>query len=260
MRPLDGKVAIVTGASRGIGRATAIALADAGASVVVGARDKAGLEATVAAIAAEGRRAVAVPGDVGDPATAPRLRDAALDTFGACDILINAAALGGPVGEVETFDVGEWNDLFRVNVTGTFLTCRAVVPEMKRRRTGRVMNVASGLATRVQPGQAAYSATKAAVVQFSKVLAAELDEYGIRVNAVHPGIVRTEMLARLGSVGGSAVLDLISRRIDELRAAGSVIEPEQSARLFVWLATACEWTGEFIRMDDPAVRAEAGCG
>src|SRR5215510_3943096 len=106
----------------------------------------------------------------------------------------------------------------------------------------------------------AYSATKAAVVQFSKVLAAELDEYGIRVNAVHPGIVRTDMLTRLGSVGGSPVLDLISRRISELHEAGSVLEPEQSARLFVWLATACERTGEFIRMDDPAVRAEAGCG
>src|SRR5262249_57808907 len=103
--PLAGKAAIVAGGSRGIGRATAIALADAGASVVVGARDKAGLGATVAAIAAEGRGAVAVPGDVGDPATAPRLRDAALDTFGACDLLINAAAVGGPVGEIETFDV-----------------------------------------------------------------------------------------------------------------------------------------------------------
>lgn len=249
-RVLAGQVAIITGGGRGIGRAVAETLAAAGASIVIGARGTRELEATAEAIRARGGRVIAVAGDIGDPSTAERLNEAATTTVGPCDILINAAAIGGPVGAVETLDLGAWQDTFRINVTGTFLACRAIVPGMKHRRRGRIINVASGLAERVQTGQAAYSATKAAVVQFSRVLAAEVAEYGILVNAVHPGIVRTTMVDDLLSRPAEGVHRSMVERLRNLDEAGGIIEPGESAAFFLWMATECTATGEFIRIGE----------
>jgi NAD(P)-dependent dehydrogenase (short-subunit alcohol dehydrogenase family) len=256
MQHLQGRIAIITGGGRGIGRAVAEALATAGAGVVIGARGEDELAATAAAIACAGGSAVTVAGDVGDLATGPRLLAAALEAFGVPDVLINAAAISGPIGETETLDFAAWNETLRINLTGTFLTCRAVLPEMKRRRGGKILNIASGLAVRAQPGLAAYSASKAAVVQFSRVLAEEVRDHGITVNAVHPGIVRTKIIDELISLEGDGARRRIAQRMRELEAAGTMLEPAVAARLFVWLMVACTWTGEFVRIDDPKVQAE----
>ncbi|MFC3135905.1 SDR family NAD(P)-dependent oxidoreductase [Microbaculum marinum] len=247
---LAGRVAIVTGAGRGIGRAVAQTFATEGAAVVAGARSSSDLEALVEEITGRGARAIAVAGDIGDPATSERLVRAAVETFGGCDVLANLAAIGGPVGNVEELDPDDWNQTFRINVTGTFLACRAVLPEMKRRGGGRIVNVASGLAERVQPGQSAYSATKAAVVQFSRVLAEEARDAGINVNAVHPGIVRTKMVADLLSLPPEGVNESMVKRLRALDADGLIIETETSASFFVWLVSECTDTGKFLKIDE----------
>lgn len=250
MGKLDGQVAIITGGGRGIGRAVAVAYAREGAAVVLCARGEADLAASVAAAEQAGGRAAAVVGDIGDPATGERLVKAAVDRFGGCDILVNAAAIGGPVGAVETLDPQAWSETLGINVTGTFLTCRAVLPLMKRNRRGRIINVSSGLAERVQPGQAAYSASKAAVVQFSRVAAEEVREFGVQVNAVHPGIVRTEMVANLLALPQAGVNVAILERLRALDADGKIIDPHISALLFLWLACECNVSGNFILFDE----------
>lgn len=253
---LQNKAAIITGAGRGIGRAIAETFAAAGAAVVITARSGGELEETAAKVKAAGGRAVAIAADVGDPATASKLVRAALDHAGGCDILINAAGIDGPAGEIESVGLDEWNEVFRINMTGTFLTCKAAVPEMKRRGGGRIINVSSGLATRPQPGLAAYSATKAAVVQFSRVLAEELRDFGIRVNAVHPGLVRTAMIAHMAALEGEGARRLVRERMRSFETNGILIEPAQSARFFLWAVAGCERTGDFLRIDDPAALAE----
>jgi NAD(P)-dependent dehydrogenase (short-subunit alcohol dehydrogenase family) len=232
------------------------ALAAAGAGIVIGARSEHDLGATAAAVRAAGGRAEAVAGDIADPATSQRLLETALGAFGGCDILINAAAIVGPTGETETLDLEAWSATLRINLTGTFLACRAFLPEMKRRGRGKILNVASGLAVRPQPGLAAYSASKAAVVQFTRVLAEEVRSHGISVNAVHPGIVQTAQVDELMALGGPGARQQIVQRMKELEAAGALREPAEAARLFLWLAAACEMTGAFIRADDPDVQAQ----
>ncbi|MGH6896093.1 MAG: SDR family NAD(P)-dependent oxidoreductase, partial [Geminicoccaceae bacterium] len=214
------------------------------------------LRATAAAVGAAGGRAEVVAGDIADPTTSRRLVETALGAFGRCDVLINAAAIVGPTGETETLDLEAWSETLRINLTGTFLACRSVLPEMKRQRRGKILNVASALAVRAQPGLAAYSATKAAVVQLSRVLAEEVRSHGITVNAVHPGIVRTALVDELMALGRPGAQQLIAARMRQIEAAGALREPAQAARLFVWLAAACERTGDFIRIDDPEVGAQ----
>lgn len=254
MSTLEGQVAVITGASRGIGRAVALAMAAEGARVVANARNAGELETLASAAPADA--VVPVAGDISLQDTSRRLADTALQRFDRCDILVNAAAINGPVGEIETVDPEAFDQAMRINVTGTFLACRAVLPQMKKRRAGRILNVSSGLAERVLPGQAAYSATKAAVLQFTRVLAAETSGFGILANAVHPGIVRTEMFTTLKALEGGGVRRAIAARMADLEETGSVIEPAQSAAFFVWLASGCRRSGEFIRIDDPEVVAE----
>ncbi len=251
-----GKAAIITGGGRGVGRAVAEAFAGLGAGVVISARKERELEACASSISRAGGRVVAVPADVGDPATAPLLLKTCLDSFGACDVLINGAGVNGPVGDVEELDLADWNETFRTNMTGTFLMCRAVVPQMKRQQRGRIINASSGLATRVQRGRSLYSASKAAVAQFTRVLAEDVKNHGILANAVHPGLVDTGMVQELIALTGGEAQQYTAKRLTDLKQAGQLITPAQSAELFVWLAAGTERTGEFVFIDDPAIGAE----
>jgi NAD(P)-dependent dehydrogenase (short-subunit alcohol dehydrogenase family) len=253
---LEGKAAIITGGGRGIGRAVGEALGALGAGVVLSARSENELREAAAAVTKAGGRAVIVAGNVTDPKASMRMLEACLDSFGTCDILLNGAAISGPVGEIESLDPDSWGEMLRINLTGTFLPCKAVLPEMKRRRTGRIINVSSGLAVRVQPGHSAYSMTKAAIVQFTRVLAEEVKDFGIYANCVAPGVVRTAMVADLIALPGGGLQAAVAERMKSLKETGVVIEPEESARLFVWLAAASERTGEFLRYDDLELRKE----
>lgn len=253
----EGRAAIITGGGHGIGKAIAAAYSSFGAKIVINARNRGEIDAAAGAINEAGGRAVAVAGDIGDPATAPRLMSACMDAFGACDILVNNAAINGQTDNVEDLDLAEWDEVFRINMTGTMLMCRAAVPQMKKQKSGNIINVSSALAWRVQRGRSPYSATKAAVIQFTKILAAELEPDGIIANAVRPGLVDTPMSNELVTMKGSAAREETARRIAEQKKAGGLITPEESARFFVWLAGGTKRTGEFIQIEDVTAEINA---
>jgi len=184
---LDGRVAIVTGGSRGIGKATCIALAREGAKVVVVGRDEATCEAVVSEIIATGGGAMAVRADVSNEADVAAMVGATMECFKRIDILVNNAAVNLPYKTVADLTLDDWNRIVSVNLTGTFLCCRAVVPVMTAQGYGKIINLSSRGGRRGEAGRSPYRSTKAAVIIFTECLAAEVKEHGIDVNAVCPG-------------------------------------------------------------------------
>lgn len=191
---LAGKAAVVTGGGRGIGAAVAASLAAAGAAVLVAARSKAQVEAVAGELTAKGGRVVAATCDVTDPVSVQALAQGAQRRLGRVDILVNNAGMAHSA-PLQKITLDDWNRLFAVNATGTFLCSQAFLPGMVERQWGRVVNIASiaGLAG----GQyiAAYSAAKHAVLGFTRSVAAEVAAAGVTVNAVCPAYVDTDMTA-----------------------------------------------------------------
>ncbi len=206
---LAGQVALVTGASRGIGRAIALRLARAGAHVVVNYKEnQAAAESAVAAITAEGGRAEAVQFDVTDGAAVDSAVRALLDRHGRCDILVNNA--GGTSDQLLLrMKEEEWERVLRVNLTGTFLCCKAVVRFMLRAHYGRIVNISSVAGRMGNLGQAAYAAAKAGIEGFSRSLARELASRNITVNVVAPGFIATDMVEQLPESLKQTYLQLI---------------------------------------------------
>ena len=189
---LSGQVAIVTGAGRGIGHAIAAALAREGATVVLAARTRQQLAQTAAAIRESGGTALAIPTDVTQDAAVEAMVEQAIAELGRLDILVTAAGVAsfGPVAGTKP---GDWDGMLAVNLRAVMVTCRAVLPMMIRQRRGTIINVASVAAQRPIPGAAVYTATKAAVVGFSRVLAEELRAEKVRVGVLVPGAVDTPL-------------------------------------------------------------------
>jgi NAD(P)-dependent dehydrogenase (short-subunit alcohol dehydrogenase family) len=193
MAELDGKAALVTGGGRGIGRAITLALADAGAAVAVAGRNIASLEQVVAEIGGRGGRALALPCDVADGRAVGEAVAQARDALGPILILVNNAGITASVKFTDTDDT-TWERIMRVNATGPFFCCRAVVPDMIARQWGRIVNVASIAALAGLPYSAAYSASKHALLGLTRSLALELARHHITANALCPGWVETDML------------------------------------------------------------------
>jgi citronellol/citronellal dehydrogenase len=198
---LGGKVAIVTGASRGIGKAIAIALANDGANVMVAARteqDGGRLPGTIHKTANEiralGRRALAIKTDVTKEEEVGELARKTLQEFGAIDILVNNAGIDVP-GKVLDIPTKRWDLVIGVNLRGTFLCTKAVLPTMVKRRSGNIINLSSVVGTRMISFDVAYGVAKAAIERFTRGLAEELKEYNIAVNALCPSLTDTEGFA-----------------------------------------------------------------
>jgi 3-oxoacyl-[acyl-carrier protein] reductase len=224
---LAGKVALVTGAARGIGRAVALRLARDGAAVVVnysGSAEQA--REVVRLIEQAGGRAVAVQADVSQAGDVRRLFDAAFEAFGRLDILVNNAGVmfTKPVAEVGE---GEFDRIFAVNVRGTFLCCREAARRMAE--GGRIVNLSSSTTALMLPGYAAYVATKGAVEQFSHVLAKELGPKGITVNVVSPGPTDTELF-------GQGKTEEQKQQFARMAALGRLGRPEDIAAVVALLA------------------------
>jgi len=190
---LDGKVAVVTGAGRGLGQQMALALAEAGADVVCASRTREQIDATAEAVRALGRRAIAVPTDVRSSAQCDALIQAALDEFGRIDIMLSNAGVGDARGaNVELWDLNDddWRDALDVNLSSAFYFARAAAKAMvDQGKQGVIINVASGTALRAYTQHIGYGAAKAGVIALTKSLAVMLQRYGIRVNCIIPGFV-----------------------------------------------------------------------
>ena len=217
---LSGQVAIVTGAGRGIGHAVASALAREDATVVLAARTRQQLAATAAAVREAGGTALAIPTDVTQDAAVEAMVEQAMAELGRVDVLVTAAGVAafGPVAGTKP---GDWDGMLAVNLRAVMVTCRAVLPIMIRQRRGTIINIASVAAQRAIPGAAVYTATKAGVIGFSRVLAEELRAEGVRVGVLVPGAVDTPLW------------DTIPNSPDRRR----MLRPEDVARAAVLMAS-----------------------
>jgi 3-oxoacyl-[acyl-carrier protein] reductase len=202
---LAGKVAIVTGGSRGIGAAIATLLAERGAAVVVSGRDEERLRDVVKALEGEGRSVLGVAADAARREDAERLVDAAREHFGRLDVLVNNAGILRDALLVRMKD-DDWDRVLEINLKGAFLMARAAGRLMMRQRNGRIINIASTAGVMGNAGQANYSAAKAGLIGLTKATARELAHWNILVNAVAPGLIETNMIAAIPVAAREALL------------------------------------------------------
>ena len=240
--PLAGKVALVTGASRGIGRAIATALAEAGATVVLGARDAARLAEGVEEVAAAGGRAEAVALNVVDKASVEAAVSGLVAKHGRLDILVNNAGITRD-NLLLRMKTEEWDEVLATNLKGAFLCTQAAMKPMLKQRSGRIISVTSVVGLAGNAGQANYAASKAGLVGFTKSVAREVASRGITANAIAPGFIATDMTAAMTDKAREAVVGAIPM--------GRVGQARDVAAAVVYLASdaAGYVTGQVLAVD-----------
>jgi len=239
-RHLDGRNAIITGANQGFGLAIARAYVKAGASILMCARDAALLERArteVEALASGGQRVLAIPADVSQRSQVDRVASAALTEFRNVHVLVNNAGVYGPLGSIEEIDWEAWVQAIEINLFGSILMCRALLPHFKSSRYGKIVQLSGGGATNPLPRISAYAASKAAVVRFAETLAEEVRENGIDVNAIAPGALNTRLLDEVLAVGPERVGPAFYERSLKQKADGGA-PLDRGANLAVFLGSA----------------------
>ena len=253
---LKNQVAIVTGASRGIGKAIARTLADAGASVVLAARSESELSGTADEIKRAGGKALAIPTDISDGVQVDHLLVLTLRAFNRVDILVNNAAVIHPLGKVWETSPKAWQQAIAVNLVAPYLCARAVLPQMLERGRGRIINISSGAADSNLQGASAYTASKAALERFSGTLAAETAGTGVVVSVLRPGIVDTamQMNMRQTPVHRFPLVDLWQ----QWHESKQLRPTDEPAQVVLWLASnfGQEVNGQTLSIDDDAFRQQ----
>jgi NAD(P)-dependent dehydrogenase (short-subunit alcohol dehydrogenase family) len=252
VRELDDKVILVTGASRGIGRALSVACAGAGAHVIIAARNQRALHDTAQEIGGVGGDVVTAVSDVSNQADVLRLVNVALSAFGRIDVLINNAGRQGYIGPVVDADPQEWFETIRTNLLSTMLCSKAVLPSMIALRQGKIINLSGGGATGPRPNFSAYASSKAAVVRFTETLASEVRHFHIDVNAVAPGAINTSMLQEVLLAGHRAGEAEMNRANEQQRRGGTSLEFVVGLVLFLSSSSSDGLTGKLINaVHDP---------
>ena len=247
----EDQIALVTGGGRGIGAATAKLLAREGATVVVAARTEEEISSVAGEISASGGKATPLLVDVTDEDSVSSGFEKVRSEFGPVTILVNNAGTPGVPLPVAVLEPEAWRQVFEVNVTGAFLCARQALPQMVSRNRGRIINISSAAARHPVAGMAAYSASKAALDQLTRVLAAEGEPYNIATIGVYPGVVDTRMQEESRGFGAKLVGKQLDRMFNNYRDFGMLRPPEDPAELISYLCTpsAGRLNGHVVRLE-----------
>lgn len=256
-KSLSGQIGVVTGAARGLGRAFAVGLSQAGMSLAIADVRRDELNETLRLIESAGAKCIAIPTDVSDPAAVAEMVKSVEQKLGSIDLLVNNAALAGPAGPTWEADPQAWWHCQEVNLRGPFLCSHAVLPAMIARKRGRIINVASASGTVSVPYLSAYVTSKAAVIRFTETLAYEVRPHGVSVFALHPGAVQTPMNEELLATVGQKWLPWLEHIFQ--RGEDETTEPGTKLLLFLASGKADELSGKFFMVpenpDDLMARA-----
>lgn len=240
MLPLTGRRALITGANQGLGLAIARAYVQAGASVMMCARDASKLaeaRAEVAALAGPEQHVWDMRADVAKPEDVAALLSATLQRLGGLEILVNNAGVYGPMGPIESIDWTEFTRAMDININGSVLPLRAVLPHLKQQRYGKIIQLSGGGATNPLPRIIAYAASKAAIVRLAESVAVDVKDFGIDINSIAPGALNTRMMDELLAAGADAVGEAFYKRMASLAESGTT-PLEVGAALAVYLGSA----------------------
>ncbi|MBI4445347.1 MAG: SDR family oxidoreductase [Acidobacteria bacterium] len=233
---LQGKLALITGAGRGIGEAIALAFAREGAKLALGARTESEIARVAGCCKKDfGADVIFRCIDVADRSTVLALRDASRALAPAVDILVNCAGIYGPIGRMDEVEASEWIRAVEVNLFGNFYACHAILPEMIQRRKGKIINLSGGGAASPLPQFSAYGASKAAIVRLTETLAEEVKKFNIQINAIAPGGVNSRMLDEVLAAGDRAGKEFAARAKKQKQEGG--VPPTVAAELAVYLAS-----------------------
>ena len=249
-RPLDGRTALITGANQGLGLAIARAYVQAGASVCLCARDGERLEQArieVAALAQAGQVVLAEVADVSRRDHVQQLVARTLHAFPQLHVLVNNAGVYGPIGPIEDVDWEAWVRAIEINLLGSILMCRAVLPHFKSHRSGKIVQLSGGGATNPLPRISAYAASKAAIVRFAETLAEEVRDDGIDVNAIAPGALNTRLLDKVLEGGPERVGQAFyERSVKQKEQGGTPLDKGASLAVFLGSAASDGITGKLL--------------
>ena len=232
---LSGKSAIITGAGKGIGRGIARAYANEGANLVLVSRTLAQVEEAAEEARAAGAEASALAVDVSNPGDVRRMVEHTLDRYSRVDVLVNNAAILGPVGPLHLNDAEHWAQAININVTGLMLCCHAVLPHMIEQGGGKIINLSGAGVTRASETISAYGTSKAAVVRFTETLALEMQPHNVSVNALGPGQIDTELLDPMAS--DDSLIEPVMGAMVQRTKSGRGPSLEEAAALAVWLGS-----------------------